>query len=423
MTILEEAIRKIEIGKTAEGLKTLKQLKKNTNDEMLLFSIAQIYANYGFLHEALDTVQTLLNNYPEEGELILFSAECLIELGNDLEALELLHAIDQESDYYLRGLLLLADLYQAQGLEEVAENKLLEANNMNPREPIIWYALAEFYLTQGNYYKAGLYYEKLLNDNNFTADETVYLHFAETLSMLGQFEKAIPYFQKGLQSETNLDGLFRFGYTAYKAGHYNTTIEVLTKLQSLDPQYSTLYPLLANAYTEIGNTKKAIDTLKRGLEHDEQNEEIYFLLSKLLMNTDKKHEAEQYLKESFALNSPSIKATQLYIDYLKEEGRYDDVIKHIHKLKERHEDTDPMLDWELAEAYEQIENFEKANDYFKASYPFLKDNSEFLERYGFFLLEEGKVQEAKTCFKKAITIDNNLFHLEELIDELENRLI
>lgn len=423
MTALEEAIQKIEAGKTNEGLKALKQLKNNANDETVLFNIAQIYANYGFLHEALETAQALLDEYPEEGELILFSAECLIELGDDFQALELLHSIKQNSEYYLSALLLLADLYQVQGLEEVAESKLLEATNLNPTEPIIWYALAEFYLTQGNYYKASLYYEKLINDNSFIADETVYLHFAETLSMIGQFEKALPHFQKGLQSETDLDGLFRYGYTAYKAGQYDKTIEVLTKLQSLDPQYSTLYPLLANAYTETSNANKAIETLKQGLVHDEQNEELYFLLSKLLMKTGKKHDAEQYLKESFALNSPSIEATQLYIAYLKEEQRYDDIIDHIHELKDRHDDSDPMLDWELAEAYQQIEDFESANEYFKAAHPFLKDNSEFLERYGFFLLEEGMVENAKACFTKAVAIDENLFHLEELIEDLENRLI
>lgn len=423
MTALEKAIEKIDAGDLNEGLQALEQLKNSSNDESLLFDIAQIYASYGFLQEALEIVENLLTIYPEEGEFILFSAECLIELGEDLEALEQLRSLKRDSEYYLSGLLLLADLYQVQGLEEVAERKLLEANELNPTEPIIWHALAQFYLAQGDYYKANLFYEKILTESDFVPDQTLYLQYAETLSMLGHFEKALPYFEKGLKSETtNLDGLFRYGYTAYKAKNYDKTIKALTELKVLDPQYSTLYPLLANAYIESGNPKQAITTLKKGIEEDEHNEELYFLLSKLLLQTGEKSEAEYYLQESFKLSNPSIQASHLFVSYLKKEHRYEDIIEHILKLKDQHDENDPILDWELAEAYEELEDFKKASEYYDACYPFLLENSEFLERYGYFLLEEGEQEKAKKCFKKAITLDKNLIHLEELIFDLENRL-
>ncbi len=420
---LDRAIQKIESGRTDEGIDELKRLQDESNDETLLYQIAQIYARYGFLEEAAATARKLLRLSPNDAEFILFCAECLIELGNDLEALELLQSIRPDSGHYLSSLLMLADLYQSQGLEEVAERKLIEAHDIQPEEPVIWYALAEFYRAQGNHYKASLFYEKLMNDIDFASDENVQLHFAESLSMLGEFEKALPYFQKGLQSEKDLDGLFRYGYTAYRAEEYDKAIDIFNELQTLDPYYSTLYPMLANAYEKLGNTKKAIETLEQGLIQDEQNEALYYKLSKLLLESGQKEKAEHYLKKSFALNSPTIEAAQLYLSHLKEEQRYDDMIAFIHELKERHDDHDPILDWELAEAYEKIEDFEKANEYFEASYPFLKDNSEFLERYGYFLLEEGQTEKAIASFSKAVSIDKNLFHLEELIADLENRLI
>lgn len=317
---------------------------------------------------------------------------------------------------------MLADLYQLEGLEEVAENKLLEAYNLNQKEPIIWYALAEFYLSQGEYYKASLYYEKLLKDKEFSADETVNLHFAETLTMLGQFEQALPYYEKGLKSENNLDGLFRYGYTAYKAENYEKAIQILTKLHDLDPQYTTLYPILANAYVQTKQPEKALELLKEGLTYDEFNSELYVLIAKLYMQMKNFSEAETYIEKALTLNTPSLEAIETYISLLKEKEDYEEIIEFIQQLKEKHDDIDPILDWELAMAYEQIENFDEAHKYYKACYPYLENDSQFLERYGYFLMEEGYIEDAKNCFIKAIAIDDQLFHLEELIEELENKL-
>lgn len=374
------------------------------------------------MHEAEQTYSSLLEKYPGEGELLHLQAECFIELGEDLKALELLQSIDRSDTFYLNALLLLADLYQSQGLEEVAEQKLLEAYDVNSEEPVIWYALAEFYHHQGDAYRANIHYERILQNSNFIPDHSIYFHYAESLSLLGQFEKAIPYFEQGLKSEFNLDGLFRLGYTAYKAGNYEKAINTLKKLQVADPQYSTLYPLLASAYEYTGSHDLAISTLKSGLKEDEHNEELYYLLSKLLIQTGSMDEAEHYLLQSFKIIQPSLKSSQLYIDLLKEDSRFEDVISHILNVNQQYDEIDPVLDWELAAAYNEVENYSEAKALFEKSYPFLKDNSEFLEQYGHFLLQEGQIEKAKHCFKEAVKLDSHLFHLEELILDLENRL-
>lgn len=422
MEILEEAMQKFESGKVDEGLNMLKYITKHSKDKTVLYQVAQTYSNYGFLQEALELARKLLKKYPDEEEFILLAADCLIELGDDLQAIEYLDSIKKSSGYYLTSLLMLADLYQLQGLEEVAENKLLEAYRLNQKEPIIWYALAEFYLNQGEYYKASLYYEKLLKDKEYSSDETINLHFAETLTMLGQFENALPYYEKGLKSENNLDGLFRYGYTAYKAEKYEKAIQILNKLQQLDPQYTTLYPILANAYVQTKQTEKAIEILKEGLTYDEFNSELYVLIGKLYIKAGKHTEAEKYLEKALTLNTPSLETVEAYLSILKEKEDYDGIIAFIQQLKDKYDDIDPVLDWELAKAYEQIENYDEAHKYYKACYPYLENDSQFLEQYGYFLMEEGDIEEAKKCFTKALEIDDQLFHLEELIEELENKL-
>ena len=48
----------------------------------------------------------------------------------------------------------------------------------------------------------------------------------------------------------------------------------------------------------------------------------------------------------------------------------------------------------LAAAYERLEIFEKAYEFYKLAYTELKDDAQFLEKYVYFLLEEGKRDEA-----------------------------
>ncbi len=59
-------------------------------------------------------------------------------------------------------LLFQADLYDSQGLYEVCEQKLLEAEKIDPNEPIIQLALAEFYASIGRFAEAIYKFEQIL---------------------------------------------------------------------------------------------------------------------------------------------------------------------------------------------------------------------------------------------------------------------
>ncbi len=75
-------------------------------------------------------------------------------MDKEEEALELLIDIEEDDPYYVCACLLMADLYQMQGLDEVSERKLLKAYEKMPDEPLVQFALAELYFTSGQYQKA-----------------------------------------------------------------------------------------------------------------------------------------------------------------------------------------------------------------------------------------------------------------------------
>src|SRR5699024_7551273 len=99
--------------------------------------------------------------YPNEGELMIPLAEMYIELQKDEAAIQLLNDIKQDDSFYLESLLLLADVYQAQGLFEVSEQKLLAAKELAPDELVIDFALGEFLFSIGQTNRAIPFYEKI----------------------------------------------------------------------------------------------------------------------------------------------------------------------------------------------------------------------------------------------------------------------
>ncbi|HHY21633.1 MAG TPA: hypothetical protein GX525_07075, partial [Bacilli bacterium] len=150
---IEKIVDDIAAGHVEEGLAQLESLEKTANDEQK-YTLAEAYFELGHIELAHALIDELLEIYVDEGELYAFKAELLIDDGKEDEAIEILLEISEQDPAYLRGQLLLVDLYQLQGLDEVAEQRLISAYEQNKSEPLLVYALGEFYLQRGDYNKS-----------------------------------------------------------------------------------------------------------------------------------------------------------------------------------------------------------------------------------------------------------------------------
>ena len=101
-------------------------------------------------------------------------------------------------------MLLLADLYQMEGLYEVSEKKLLKAKSLLPNEVIIDFALGELYAEEGKFVQAIKCYENVLKNENEIAGVNVNQRIADAISAGGAFEEALPFYEKALQIKGNL---------------------------------------------------------------------------------------------------------------------------------------------------------------------------------------------------------------------------
>jgi tetratricopeptide (TPR) repeat protein len=418
MKTIQAAIELVEFGEVEKGLGELARILPTANDDEK-YVIAEAYYQFGFLEEAKELLISLVTIYPNESELLLLLAEAHIDLDEEEQAISLLDQVDEEDGEYPRALLLLADLYQMQGLDEVAEHKLLKAKELLPNNEIILFALGEFYSGRGNYKQSIPFYEEVLRNQDKVGDINIHLRLAESYTATGLFEDAFTHYEKGLEEKVEIDSLFGYACAAYQAEKYQTAIYKLLELKEMDPSYSPLYLVLAKAYEIEELLAEAEQTIKEGLQIDEYNKDLYIQGGKLAMKVKDNQHAKQLLEKARELGHESMEASFLLTRIYMAEGDYEKVVPFVENAMENG-DEDPQMIWDLATAKKELEEYSDALKHYRSAYTLLKDQPDFLEEYGHFLLEEGLRQEALIVFKGLLNLDKTRIDIEDMVIQLES---
>ncbi|MFE8702227.1 tetratricopeptide repeat protein [Cytobacillus sp. FJAT-54145] len=420
MEKIEKIITLLENGQHEEAIKDYNQILMNgTNEERIV--LGEELFQYGFLEEAKALFQKLLESYPEEGELLVLLAETFIELGDEDQAMLELEKINENDASFPQALLLLADLYQMEGLYEVSEQKLLKAKSILPDEPIIEFALGELFLEQGKFTEAIKAYKQVIQTDNEIAGVNVHQRLGDALSAGGAFEEAIPYYEKALEDKLEINTLFSYAFTALQAGYNKTAIEKFNELKEIDPEYHSLYLYLAKAYEREEELEDSFSAVKEGIKQDEYNKDLYFYGGKIALKIGKEQEAEQLFREALALDPEFIEAAITINKLFLKQEKYEDVLEIVDLLQQNGID-EPELLWDEAIALQHLEKYSQALNKYQLAYNFFKNQSEFLTDYGYFLMEEGKRHEAAEIFTKLLENDPSNVEYEEILERLTDDL-
>ncbi|WP_374054167.1 tetratricopeptide repeat protein [Rossellomorea sp. FM04394] len=409
----------LEEGKLEEAQKEYKQaLKFGSHEEK--FSLAEELHHLGFLDEAKELYENLLQYYPGEGELLIELAEVLVEMDNEEEAINKLAELDEKDPIYPRALLLLADLYQIQGLFEVSEQKLLQAKRLLPDEPVIDFGLGELYSETGRFLEAIRHYQTLIQNGTTEIGGTnVHQRLAEAYSVGGAFEEALTHYEKALKEHLEINTLFGYAFTAYQAGFYEKAIEKFVSVKELDPEYHSVYLLLAKSYEHEEMLQESIETIQEGVKQDEYNKELNLFGGKISLKLGLESEAEAFLREALALDPGYVEAALVINKLFFTQDRFDDVLEIAQMLTVEGEE-EPQINWDLAKAYEGLEQYNHALKQYRIAYTYFKNHQEFLLEYGQFLVEEGLRGEAIEVYEHLIEMDPSNDEWQELIERLQD---
>ncbi|MEK9198040.1 tetratricopeptide repeat protein [Ureibacillus sp. 179-F W5.1 NHS] len=375
----------------------------NENPEVQ-YEIADLLMQFGYLPEANRVYEHLQFLFPDEAQVAIDRASVLIELGEEDEALQLLMGIDSESPEYPQSLLLLADYYQMQGLYEVAETRINEALELLPNEPLLQFAKAELLFETGRFTEAARIYEELHGKQSEIAGVVLAERLAEVYRSGGGYETALDYYMEALEKSVTPDLLFGSAYAAFQSEKYELAIKQLEDLKELDIDYFSAYLLLAESYAMIEDNKKALKIIEEGLKRDEYEKSFYLFAGKMALKNNLPDKAIQYLQQAIALDTEYMEAILVLMSIYANQERFGEIIDLYEELK------NDDFDWSalypiVADAYAKDEQYERAYEIYKVAYNDFKDEPSFLEKYCYFLIEEGKRDEARDIVNQLIALE------------------
>ena len=207
-------------------------LTNDTEEELL--ELADYLESIGFFPQAKRIYEKLAPHYPEA---YISLAQIASEDGQVEESFAYLEEITSDNDWYVTALLVKADLYQMEGLPDVAREKLAEAKQLSD-EPLVTFGLAEIDFELGHFNQAIKEYASL--DNRLIYEQTgvsTYQRIGVSYASLGKFEVAIEFLEKALEIEYDDAVAFELATILYDQKEYQKANLYLNQNDAISPEF------------------------------------------------------------------------------------------------------------------------------------------------------------------------------------------
>lgn len=386
------------------------------DDPEILASLAEELTAIGFSDLASDVYRKLIVDFPKEDIFKVYLAEILINDGKTDDGLSFLYDIDANSDAYLNSLLILADYYQSNGFGEAALEKLQEAAKIAPDEPVIWFALAEYYYNDGQFLLAQHYYQQLLaNDVDEVGGVLIETQLAKSLAKSGDYEQAITILSNVNAENLSTDSKYEVGLIYLQAGEYQMAIDRLREVIEVNPDYVNAYPNLVQAYLALDDNDNALKMAQIGLGYNQFDETLYQLGATAAARLDELDTSAQLLEKGLSINpdnsSLRLELSNLYL--LQHEDQ-----KNLNLFDEIEDaDLDDQSHWNRAVSFDRLDQVENSQAEYLLAYRSFNDNLDFLRQFIYFLRQNSQIDLLKAALDQYLKIEPDD---EEMIEMRNN---
>ena len=376
----------------------------------LLYELATYLEGIGFYPQAKEIYLKIVEDFPEVN---LNLAAIASEDGQIEEAFAYLEEIQADSDWYVSALALKADLYQLEGLTDVAREKLLEALTYS-EDPLLILGLAELDSELENYQEAIQGYAQL--DNRSIYEQTgisTYQRIGFAYAQLGKFETATEFLEKALELEYDDLTAFELASLYFDQEEYQKAVLYFKQLDTISPDFEGYEYGYSQALHKEHQVQEALCIAKQGLEKNPFETRLLLAASQFSYELHDASGAENYLltaKED-AEDTEEI-LLRLATIYLEQE-RYEDILD-----LQSDEPENLLTKWMIARSYQEIDDLDSAYEHYQELAGDLKDNPEFLEHYIYLLRELGYFEEAKVNAQTYLKLVPDDVQMQELFERL-----
>ncbi len=386
----------------------VKALENDPSD--LLYELATYLEGIGFYPQAKEIYLKIVEDFPEVN---LNLASIASEDGQIEEAFAYLEEIQPDSDWYVSALALKADLYQLEGLTDVAREKLLEALSYS-EDPLLILGLAELDSELENYQEAIQGYAQL--DNRSIYEQTgisTYQRIGFAYAQLGKFETATEFLEKALELEYDDLTAFELASLYFDQEEYQKAVLYFKQLDTISPDFEGYEYGYSQALHKEHQVQEALRIAKQGLEKNPFETRLLLAASQFSYELHDASGAENYLltaKED-AEDTEEI-LLRLATIYLEQE-RYEDILD-----LQSEEPENLLTKWMIARSYQELDDLDTAYEHYQELAGELKDNPEFLEHYIYLLRELGYFEEAKVNAQAYLKLVPDDVQMQELFERL-----
>ncbi|HGJ7400828.1 TPA: tetratricopeptide repeat protein [Streptococcus pneumoniae] len=376
----------------------------------LLYELATYLEGIGFYPQAKEIYLKIVEDFPE---VHLNLAAIASEDGQIEEAFTYLEEIQADSDWYVSSLVLKADLYQLEGLTDVAREKLLEALTYS-EDSLLILGLAELDSELENYQAAIQAYAQL--DNRSIYEQTgisTYQRIGFAYAQLGKFETATEFLEKALELEYDDLTAFELASLYFDQEEYQKATLYFKQLDTISPDFEGYEYGYSQALHKEHQVQEALRIAKQGLEKNPFETRLLLAASQFSYELHDASGAENYLltaKED-AEDTEEI-LLRLATIYLEQE-RYEDILE-----LQSEEPENLLTKWMIARSYQEMDDLDTAYEYYQELTGDLKDNPEFLEHYIYLLRELGHFEEAKVHAHTYLKLVPDDVQMQELFERL-----
>ena len=385
-----------------------KALENDPSD--LLYELATYLEGIGFYPQAKEIYLKIVEDFPE---VHLNLAAIASEDGQIEEAFAYLEEIQADSDWYVSALALKADLYQMEGLTDVAREKLLEALTYS-EDPLLILGLAELDSELENYQEAIQGYAQL--DNRTIYEQTgisTYQRIGFAYAQLGKFETATEFLEKALELEYDDLTAFELASLYFDREEYQKAVLYFKQIDTISPDFEGYEYGYSQALHKEHQVQEALRIAKQGLEKNPFETRLLLAASQFSYELHDASGAENYLltaKED-AEDTEEI-LLRLATIYLEQE-RYEDILD-----LQNDEPENLLTKWMIARSYQEMDDLDTAYELYQELAGDLKDNPEFLEHYIYLLRELGYFEEAKVNAQAYLKLVPDDVQMQELFETL-----
>ena len=376
----------------------------------LLYELATYLEGIGFYPQAKEIYLKIVEDFPE---VHLNLAAIASEDGQIEEAFAYLEEIQANSDWYVSALALKADLYQLEGLTDVAREKLLEALTYS-EDPLLILGLAELDSELENYQEAIQGYAQL--DNRSIYEQTgisTYQRIGFAYAQLGKFETATEFLEKALELEYDDLTAFELASLYFDQEEYQKAVLYFKQLDTISPDFEGYEYGYSQALHKEHQVQEALRIAKQGLEKNPFETRLLLAASQFSYELHDASGAEDYLltAKADAEDTEEI-LLRLATIYLEQE-RYEDILD-----LQSEEPENLLTKWMIARSYQEMDDLDTSYEHYRELAGDLKDNPEFLEHYIYLLRELGYFEEAKVNAQAYLKLVPDDVQMQELYERL-----